>query len=138
MELGPAIFLEEAEGLLFVPGSEEGLLLAPLSWGAFSGYHRRDGYFAMRGPAVVPGTVRDFDLQDVPALALHLLGEAVPRRYVPNPPRGLFPISYFVERPMAYIGGPTEGLRRPGEGPVREAVSDAALEEQLRALGYVQ
>ena len=101
---------------------------------AFSGYHRRAGFFAARGRQIVPGEVRDCSLPDVPALALHLLGEGIPRRYTQNVPRRLFPPEHFLKRPMEYVGRPQDGLRKPGAATLRP---DPAVEEQLRGLGYV-
>jgi len=136
-ELGPEIVAEEAEGYLFVPGDPKGRLVAPLAPMSFSGYHRREGYFAAFGPPIVPGEVRPCDLQDVPAMAMHVLGERVPRRYVHNVPRKLFPLDYFVRRPMSFAGRPRDGLREPGD-PVAGPELDPAIEDQLRAVGYVQ
>ena len=98
---------------------------------AFSGYHRRAGFFAARGRQIVPGEVRDCSLPDVPALALHLLGEGIPRRYTQNVPRRLFPPEHFLKRPMEYVGRPQDGLRKPGAATLRP---DPAVEEQLRGL----
>jgi hypothetical protein len=86
---------------------------------------------------IVPGPLRDIDLMDVPAMAMHLLGEEIPRRYMQNLPRRLFPLSYFVHRPMRYAGGPSEGLRRPGERPGSASPGGDSIEEQLRSIGYV-
>jgi len=133
-ELGPDFVAEEAEGYLFVPGRADGPLVAPLPPTAFSGYHRRAGFFAARGRPIVPGEIRDCALPDVPAIALHVLGEKIPRRYTQNVPRRLFPIDYFVKRPMAFAGTPHDGFRRPGS---RERRLDPSIEEQLRSLGYV-
>jgi hypothetical protein len=136
LELGPEIVAEEAEGFLFVPGPDDGPLTGPLAPTAFSGWHRRLGYFAALGHPIVPGPVRDLDLRDVPAMTLHVLGEPIPRRFTHNVPRRLFPDTYFVERPMRFSLGPREGFRRPGERPA--ARLDPDVEEQLEALGYVQ
>ncbi len=133
--LGPEIVAEEAEGYLFVTGEEGDSLVKSLSPTAFSGYHRRAGYFAARGSPIEPGAVRDCDLRDVPAIAMHILGEAIPRRYLHNLPRGLFPLEYFLKRPMSFAGEPRDGLRKPGEAAPR---IDPAIEAQLRAIGYVQ
>ena len=136
-DLGPDVVAEEMEGRLFVPGRAGGPLVEPLAPTAFSGYHRREGYFAARGRAIVPGPVRDCDLNDVPAIAMHVLGEAIPRRYVHNVPRRIFPVDYFVRRPMVFAGAPRDGLRKP-EAPDGAPRRDAAIEDQLRALGYVR
>lgn len=138
--LGPAVFAEEAEGFLFVPGDSADALTGELAAGAFSGYHRRLGYFAATGHPIFPGPVREFDLQDIPAMTLHLLGEAIPRRFVHNIPRRLFPLGYFVERPMRFVGAPTDGLRPPSTaGEERGApLLDEGIEEQLRSLGYTR
>ena len=69
-------------------------------------------------------------------MATHILGEEIPRRYVHNPPRNMFPPTYFVERPMKFYGDPYQGLRRPRPRPTTGV--SAEVEEQLRALGYVQ
>ncbi|MBZ0268225.1 alkaline phosphatase family protein [bacterium] len=135
-DLGPDVVADEAEGYLFAPGAPGGPLIGPLPPKAFSGWHRRHGYFAAWGPPIETGPVRDCALGDIPAIAMHLLGEPIPRRYQQNLPRNLFPNAFFVERPMRYSGEPTEGLRRPGERPAEKI--DDALREQLRALGYVQ
>jgi hypothetical protein len=137
-ELGPDLVAEEAEGFLFVPGAGAAdPLVGIMPPRSFSGYHRRLGYFAAWGPPIVPGPVRDSDLADVTTMVAHILGEKIPRRYRANPPRGLFPPTYFVERPMAYRGLPDEGYRKPGERESGVGV-DAAVQEQLRALGYVE
>ncbi|MGH2570684.1 MAG: alkaline phosphatase family protein [bacterium] len=133
-DLGPDLVAEEAEGFLFVPGEATDPLVGPLPPTAFSGYHRRAGFFAARGRPIVPGEVRDCSLPDVPALALHLLGEKIPRRYTQNVPRRLFPAEHFLKRPMEYVGRPQEGLRKPDRATFR---IDPAVEEQLRGLGYV-
>lgn len=137
LELGPEIYLEEEEGLLLVPRLPGPGLVGPMPYGSFSGYHVREGYFAAFGPAIVAGEVRDLDLQDIPAMTFHILGERIPRRFLHNIPRRLFPTEYFLERPMEFVGGLDSGLRRPGE-TARPAASDAGIEEQLRALGYVE
>ncbi|MGQ0722190.1 MAG: alkaline phosphatase family protein [Candidatus Eiseniibacteriota bacterium] len=136
-DLGPEIVAEEAEGFVFVPGnSAADALTGVMPARSFSAYHRRLGYFAACGPPIVAGPVRDLDLADVPAVALHVLGEKVPRRYLHNFPRKVFPATYFVERPMLFSGDSRVELRRPGTtAPVGV---DAGVEEQLRALGYVQ
>ena len=135
--LGPAVFAEEADGFVFYPGTPGDSLVRVLDPRAFSGYHRRIGYFGALGHPIAPGPVRDFDLQDVPAILLHLLGEKIPRRYIHNIPRHLFPDAYFVERPMTFSGAPNEGLRSPGKpGPAVEG--DGEIRAQLEALGYVQ
>ncbi len=139
--LGPAVFAEEADGYMFVPGAANGPLTAPLAPGSFSGYHRRSGYFAARGHPIQTGSVRDFDLRDIPAMTMHLLGEPIPRRYMHNIPRRLFPLGFFVERPMTFSGAPGEGLRAPAD--VRTAsesgvAPDRGIEDQLRSLGYVR
>jgi hypothetical protein len=134
-DLGPDLVAEEEEGFLFVPGEAEGPLVGPLPPTAFSAYHRREGFFAARGRPIVPGEIRDCSLPDVPALALHLLGEKIPRRYTQNVPRRLFPAEHFLKRPMEYVGRPEEGLRKPGAAALR---IDPAVEEQLRGLGYVR
>jgi hypothetical protein len=137
-ELGPDLVAEEAEGFLFVPGNGPADPLAGIMPPqSFSGYHRRLGYFAAWGPPIVPGPVRDSDLADVTTLAVHILGERIPRRYTANPPRGLFPDTYFVERQMVYSGFPDEGYRKPGDRAPGAGVDDAVA-AQLRALGYVQ
>ena len=133
--LGPDFVAEEAEGFLFVPGPADGPLVGVLPVTGFSGYHRREGYFGAYGPPIVRGPVRTLDLRDVTAITMHVLGERIPRRYVHNIPKKLFPLTYFVERPMAFSGRPETELRRPGE--VRGEAA-AGLEEQLRALGYVR
>jgi hypothetical protein len=139
--LGPVVFAEEADGYMFVPGDSSGRRVGPLAPAAFSGYHRRDGYFAAWGRPIQVGPVRTFDLQDVPAMTMHLLGEPIPRRYRHNFPRRLFPLGYFVERPMTFSGTPREGLRdapssadTSGSG----ASPDRGIEDQLRSLGYVR
>ena len=136
--MGPDLVAEEAEGFLFVPGGgASDPLVGIMPPQSFSGYHRRLGYFAAWGPPVVPGPVRDSNLRDVTTMVVHILGEKIPRRYVSNPPRRLFPPTYFVERPMAYSGFPDDGLLKPGER-ARGAGVDSAVQAQLRALGYVQ
>ncbi len=137
LELGPEIYLEEAEGLLLVPRLPGPGLVGPMPYGSFSGYHVREGYFAAYGPAIVAGEVRDLDLQDIPAMTFHILGEPIPRRFVHDIPSQLFPTDYFVKRPMEFTGEPDTGLRHPGE-VARPAGSDVGIEEQLRALGYVE
>jgi hypothetical protein len=132
--LGPAVFAEEEEGFMFYPGAAGDPLVQTLDPRAFSGYHRRTGYFGAWGHPIAVGPVRDFDLQDIPAITLHLLGEKIPRRYIHNIPRRLFPDAYFLERPMAFSGSPNEGLRSPNAA----AGSGAEIREQLEALGYVQ
>jgi hypothetical protein len=134
-ELGPDIVAEEVEGYLFVPGQADGPLVAPLPPTSFSGYHRRAGFFAARGYPIVAGEVRDCTLPDIPAMSLHLLGERIPRRYTQNVPRRLFPIDYFLKRPMLFEGEPRSGLREPGPA---ESRIDPAIEAQLQSLGYVQ
>ena len=103
---------------------------------SFSAYHRRLGYFAAYGPPIETGPVRETDLGDVPAMTMHILGERIPRRFRNNLPRRIFPTTYWVERPMMYVGYPEDGLRRPGERAARNP--DRGVEDQLRALGYVQ
>lgn len=136
LELGPEIVAEEAEGFLFVPGRPSDPLVGAMPERSFSGYHRRLGYFAAYGPPIVPGPVRDLDLSDVPAMAMHVLGEQIPRRYVHDVPPTLFPPAYFTARAVRFSGEPTSGLRRPGERP--GGGWDEGVAEQLRALGYVQ
>jgi hypothetical protein len=134
-ELGPDVVAEEAEGYVFMPGIAEAPVVVPLGEGAFSGWHRRLGVFGAWGRSIEPGPVRDVDLSDVPALAMHILGERIPRRYNQNLPRRLFPDGAFVERPMRYSGDTRDGFRRPGESP---AVGiDPAVAEQIRSLGYL-
>lgn len=134
--LGPAVFAEEAEGFMFYPGSPGDSLVRVLDPRAFSGYHRRIGYFGAWGHPIAPGPVREFDLQDVPPILLHVLGEKIPRRYIHNVPRHLFPDAYFVQRPMTFSGTPSEGLRSPAKPAGAE--SSTEIREQLEALGYVQ
>ncbi|MEZ5063955.1 MAG: alkaline phosphatase family protein [bacterium] len=137
LELGPDLVAEEADGYLFVPGAPNAPLVGGLAPGAFSGWHRRLGYFAVVGHPVDPGAaVRDLDLADVPAMAMHLLGEIIPRRYTHNIPRRVFPLTYFVERPMVFDGAPDGDLLRPGERP--PAADNAELQEQLQSLGYLK
>lgn len=137
LALGPDVVADEADGYLFVPGRPQGSLTLPLEPAWFSGWHRRYGFFGAYGRPIEAGPVRDCMLGDVPAIALHLLGEPIPRRSFQNVPRRLFPDAFFVERPMTYSGEPTEGLRRPrDEAPPAEM--DASVREQLRSLGYVQ
>ena len=136
-DLGPDLVAEENDGFLFAPGSAAGALTGPLGSRSFSGWHRRLGYFGIYGRPVVAGPVRDLDLADVPAMAMHLLGEPIPRRYVHNFPRRVFPVSYFLERPMRFSGDVVEGLRHPGERGESGAPIDDAIAEQLRAIGYV-
>ena len=102
---------------------------------AFSGWHRRAGFFAARGSAIVPGDAPDYELPDVPALALHLLDEAIPRRYAQEVPRNLFSADWLAEHPPRSAGRPEDGLRRPGSF---EAYIDPEVEAQLQSLGYVQ
>jgi hypothetical protein len=135
-ELGPTIVADEADGYLFVPGSAGSPLVGGLAPGAFSGWHRRAGWFAAAGHPILPGPVRDLDLRDVPAMAVHLLGEKIPRRYAHNIPKRLFPPTYFIERPMLFDGAPNEGFLRPGERA--PTAIDPAVAEQLRSLGYTQ
>jgi hypothetical protein len=136
LDLGPEVVALEADGFLFVPGSPDGPLVGPLPSTMFSGWHRRRGYFGALGHAVIPGPVRDLDLRDVTALSMHLLGERIPRRYVHNVPRKMFPPEYFLERPMVFTGAINEGYRRPEERGAANV--DPAIAEQLRALGYVE
>jgi hypothetical protein len=136
LALGPDLVAEEADGFLFYPGAPDAPQTGPLPAGAFSGWHRRAGYFAARGPAVVAGPLRTIDLKDIPAMAMHILGERIPRRYVHNIPRALFPALYFIERPMRFAGGPLDGLAQPGESAAGEV--DPAVAEQLRAVGYLR
>jgi hypothetical protein len=137
--LGPAVFAEEAEGYMFHPGSPGDSLVQVLDPRAFSGYHRRVGYFAAWGHPVRRGPVRDLDLQDVPAMTFHLLGEEIPRRWIHNIPRRLFPDAYFVERPMRFTGAPNEGFRAPNfQGDPAAEDSAGEIRRQLEALGYVQ
>ncbi|MFN8177396.1 MAG: alkaline phosphatase family protein [bacterium] len=136
LALGPDVVAEEADGYLFYPGAPNAPLTGPLPPRAFSGWHRRVGWFAARGHPIVPGRVRDLDLGDVPAMVMHLLGETVPRRYVQNVPKALFPPNYFIERPMRFKGDVQEGLRRPGA--FAETTVDPAVAEQLRSLGYLK
>ena len=136
LALGPDVVAEEADGFLFYPGAPGAPELGPLPPMAFSGWHRRAGTFRAVGPAVVPGRIRDTDLEDVPAMALHLLGEAIPRRYVHNVPRQAFYDTFFVERPMRFTGALDEGLRKPGDGP--GPALDPAIAEQLRSVGYLR
>ncbi len=136
LALGPDVVAEEADGFLFYPGTPAAPRTGPLPPGAFSGWHRRAGYFGARGPAIVAGPLRAIDLQDVPATAMHILGESIPRRYVHNVPRGLFPRMYFIERPMVFSGDPMNELARPVETG-GDAI-DPAVAEQLRAVGYLR
>ncbi len=135
LELGPDIVAEEADGYLFVPGAKDAPIVVPLPEQSFSGWHRRHGYLGAWGPPIQPGALRDCDLADVPALAMHILGRPIPRRFHQNLPRRIFPDGAFIERPMEYSGRPHEGLRRPGE---RGTVGiDPAIAEQLNAIGYL-
>ena len=136
MDLGPEIVAEEADGFVFVPGNPGDSLVGVMPPQSFSAYHRRLGYFAALGPPIESGAVRDTDLGDIPAMTMHILGERIPRRFRNNLPRRIFPPMYFVERPMAYTGMADEGLRRPGQRET--SPMDPGVEEQLRALGYVQ
>lgn len=116
LSLGPDIVVEEEEGYLFVSGSETGPLVLPLTPTSVSGRPRRMGYFAAFGPPIVAGPLRDIDLTDVTALTLHVLGEKIPTRYSHNVPRKIFPVNYFVWRPMLETGAPAQdGLRHPRE-----------------------
>ncbi len=135
LPIGPDVVADEAEGLLFFPGTPDGPLVGPLPPTAFSGWHRRVGVFAALGPAIVPGEVRPIDLRDLAAMVTHLAGKPIPRRYVHNIPRKLFAESFFLERPMVFTGDLAEGLRRPGE---TGAALDPAIAEQLRAVGYLR
>jgi hypothetical protein len=71
-------------------------------------------------------------------MTMHMVGEPIPRRYQHNFPRRLFPLGYFVERPMTYSGAPNEGLRAPSDAPGSGVPPDRGIEEQLRSLGYVR
>jgi hypothetical protein len=136
LPLGPDVVAEEADGFLFYPGGPGAPEIGPLPPLAFSGWHRRLGTFAAVGPAIVPGDVRPLDLEDIPAMALHLLGESIPRRYVHNIPRRAFYDTFFIERPMRFSGDLGEGLRRPGDSPA--PALDPAIAEQLRSVGYLR
>jgi hypothetical protein len=139
--LGPVVFAEEADGYMFVPGDDSSPLVGPLAPGSFSGYHRREGYFAATGHPIQPGVVRPLDLQDIPAMTMHLLGEKIPRRFIQNIPRQLFPAGYFVERPMTFDGDPRQGFRDPqaaGTVPTSAPAPDEGIKEQLESLGYVR
>ena len=133
-ELGPHVVAEEADGYLFVPGRPGDPLVVPLGEQVFSGWHRRGGYFGAAGYSVQAGPVRDFDLRDIAAMSLHLLGEKIPRHYVHNMPKRLFPNLFFVERPMIFDGAPDAGYYRPGERETREL--DPSVVEQLESVGY--
>jgi hypothetical protein len=139
LEIGPDLIAEEAEGLLFAPGPgpAPGEIAGTLPPTSFSGYHRRLGYFGAFGRPVVPGPVRKINLRDVPALTMHLLGESIPRRYVHNIPRSIFPRTYFVERPMRFDGDSRDGLLRPEEAGSPATSPDETIIEQLRAVGYL-
>ena len=136
LALGPDVVAEEADGFLFYPGAAGAPVLGPLPPLAFSGWHRRQGTFRAVGPALMPGEIRPLDLEDVPAMALHLMGESIPRRYVHNVPRRAFYDAYFVERPMRFTGDLGEGLRKPGDAPA--TALDPAIAEQLRSVGYLR
>ena len=132
--LGPVLVPEPADGFTTVPGDLEAPLVAELV-GPIRARARRDGYFAIAGPFVEVGPVRDLDLADVPAIVMHRVGEPIPRRYVHNVPRRLFPLDYFVLRPMKFSGTPNDELRAPSasDGPLDEAVAAT-----VRGLGYVR
>ncbi len=135
LPLGPDVVAEEADGLLFFPGTPDGPLVGPLPPTAFSGWHRRAGVFAACGPAIVPGEVRTTDLRDIAAMVTHLAGKPIPRRYVHNIPRQLFAGDFFLERPMVFQGDPTDGLQHPGGAG---AAPDPAIAEQLKSVGYLR
>jgi hypothetical protein len=133
-ELGPDVVAFEAEGYLFVPGDASDPLVTPLPYTSFSGYHRRDGFFAACGAPIASGARVAIDLRDVPAWTMHALGEAVPERYTSEIPETPFRPEYFAARPIRRRGGATDGLRRPGDAaPIDESVA-----AQLEALGYVR
>ncbi len=135
--LGPDVYAEETEGFLFVPGTAGGALTGPLSPRSFSGWHRSNAYFGAWGRPIVAGPVRDLDLADIPAMAMHILGEDIPRRYIHNIPRRLFPLAYFYERPMSLTGGIVDGLRHPDGTPASGTTVDDAIREQLESIGYL-
>ena len=133
-ELGPDVVAFEAEGFLFAPGRATDPLVTVLPVTAFSGYHRRDGFFAACGPQIAPGARVAVDLHDIPAWAMHVLGEAVPGRYVSDIPTSIFAPALLAARSVSRAGSPTEGFRRPGEA----STIDSEIQAQLEALGYVR
>jgi hypothetical protein len=134
--IGPRIVAEPAEEFAIVSGAADSSRLVPIASAGRVGVPRLQGYFAMLGRFVEPGVVRDLDLADVSAIVMHRLGEKIPRRYVHNVPRRMFPLDYFVARPMSFSGRPEDELRRPSS--LAPPSGDDGIEAQVRGLGYVR
>ncbi|MDR7485188.1 MAG: alkaline phosphatase family protein [Armatimonadota bacterium] len=105
--------------------------------GMVSGWHRADGIFIARGPAIAPATIRGAHLLDVCPTVLHLLGALIPGDL---DGRVLTEILHEDARGAPASAGPAAEAAFP-EGSAAEVYTPAErrkLEDHLRNLGYIE
>lgn len=141
----PDILCLENNGYLFWnwnPTEDRGLFFSkddPISTHFFSGFHKMNGVLMMAGANIRRG-VNNFDAQitDITPTILYLLGEPVPQ----DMDGGILdaPISreYVANRPLDARWARSGRSRQiVGLSDTTEAINQF-IEEQLRAIGYVQ
>ncbi|NOX63089.1 MAG: hypothetical protein GXP42_14270 [Chloroflexi bacterium] len=103
--------------------------------GEFSGNHTWDGIFMAAGPGIEPGHLQNARLLDLAPTILHALGLAIP----PDMDGRVLPL-WPETRARAEGQHPApDGLPAPVTGvtDVTGMTDEAAIEERLRALGYL-
>lgn len=102
---------------------------------AYTGTHRMDGIFMLRGDGLRRGCdAQDAHIVDMAPTILHLLGLPIPQGMDGSVLTELFDQQFLASRPVEYTD---EALtRRPG-GPGLSEEEAEEVRERLRGLGYV-
>jgi len=99
-----------------------------------SGFHRREGIFAIKGPAIKSGHFDPASILDVMPTSLYLMGLAIPNDVDGQIMSEIIESNFLENNPTQYVSSLT--IAQQGE-----ALTDSdekKLQERLRSLGYLQ
>src|SRR5579883_1010028 len=114
-------------------------VIEPFDSVAFNGHtgvHHPDGIYLFAGPPVAArGPQPPQPIEAIAPTVLHLLDLPVPRAMEAPPCTALLAPAYLTSHPLRYRDDP--GLPGPFVEPMRPDADQAAIEDHLRALGYL-
>ena len=100
------------------------------------GGHVPEGILLAHGSAFKPGPRDAADIEQLAPTILHLLGEPVPYDMDGPVLEKWFAADWMLQRPITI--GEQPASHRDRDAPEFDADQEAAIEEQLRALGYIE
>lgn len=112
--------------------------LDPRNW-VVTGKHVDTGFFALHGPAIVPGReLTGAQILDIAPTILYLAGQPVPRQMDGQVLRNAVTPTFLARHPIQYDEPPEGGGTRGAAPPAYQPEEIHQIEDRLRSLGYIE